>query len=232
MNQNCKKDEGGARGRVVWGGLLILLGGIALLGEVGVLRGYGLRELWPATLVWVGLVHFLWPCERSRFGGLVWMGVGALVFTQTLGLFPLRWSVLWPIAVIFVGLKVLLRRRGPSTPKEHVSGPGKLDVDLVFSGSQESFDGRSFEGGKVRCLGAGYALDLVGSEMVGERAVLDCDVTMGGIELRIPRGWRVEIECRPVLGGIDDATRPAPGEATKALVVRGRILMGGIEIKN
>ena len=34
-------------------------------------------------------------------------------------------------------------------------------------------------------------------------AAIDLSVIMGGITLRVPRGWRVEMDARPLLGGID-----------------------------
>jgi hypothetical protein len=54
---------------------------------------------------------------------------------------------------------------------------------------------------------------------------------MGGIELRIPESWSLDLQVSAILGGVDDKTT-APVEAGKRLVLRGSIVMGGIEISN
>jgi hypothetical protein len=62
---------------------------------------------------------------------------------------------------------------------------------------------------------------------------------MGGCEIFVPTAWTVTTPVVPVMGGIDDkrlaplpgadgiSARPAP-----RLVLRGLIMMGGIEIKS
>jgi len=51
----------------------------------------------------------------------------------------------------------------------------------------------------------------------------------------VPDGWTVVIEAVPFMGGVDDKTRPpkaAVDGAAPTLVVRGFVMMGGVEIKN
>jgi hypothetical protein len=36
----------------------------------------------------------------------------------------------------------------------------------------------------------------------------------------------------PLLGGFDDKTRPPQGSGVHRLIIRGAVIMGGIEVKN
>ena len=54
----------------------------------------------------------------------------------------------------------------------------------------------------------------------------------GGIEIRVPPDWTVVSKITPILGGVDDKTRPPQGASRHCLVLRGFVVMAGVEIKN
>ena len=60
---------------------------------------------------------------------------------------------------------------------------------------------------------------------------VDALVMWGGAEIRVPIGWRVVSSVTPILGGYDDKTAAPAGNAT-TLVIRGAVIMGGIDVKN
>jgi len=53
----------------------------------------------------------------------------------------------------------------------------------------------------------------------------------GGIEIRVPPDWTVVSHVDPIMGGYDDSTQP-PKEEAKRFVIRGAVVMGGIEVTN
>ena len=55
---------------------------------------------------------------------------------------------------------------------------------------------------------------------------------MGGFEIIVPDTWSVRVEVTPFMGGIEDKTQARPGPSAPRLVVRGFVMMGGVEIKN
>ena len=74
----------------------------------------------------------------------------------------------------------------------------------------------------------------------GEEAALDFFLVMGGCEIFVPTSWTVSTPLVPVMGGIDDKRLPPlpggdetfGGRPAPRLVLRGLIVMGGIEIKS
>ena len=52
--------------------------------------------------------------------------------------------------------------------------------------------------------------------------------------IRVPENWSLVCDVLPLLGAVEDKTRPAPESSaqTKRLVLRGTVVMGGVELKN
>ena len=51
-------------------------------------------------------------------------------------------------------------------------------------------------------------------------------------QIKVPADWKVTNEALPIMGGVDDKTRAPEGEVRGHLVLKGPIIMGGVEVKN
>ena len=81
----------------------------------------------------------------------------------------------------------------------------------------------------------GFDVDLRDASIApNTQAVIDVFAFWGGLELKVPEDWVVINRVMPLMGGVDDKTRPpiASTAAPKQLVVRGIVIMGGISIRN
>ena len=75
-------------------------------------------------------------------------------------------------------------------------------------------------------------LDLRGATLSGGQAVINVLALMGGFDIRVPDTCRVVNETTPFMGGVADKTKaPAASDAPR-LIVRGFVMMGGLDIKN
>jgi hypothetical protein len=98
-------------------------------------------------------------------------------------------------------------------------------------------ESQGFEGGKVEAVFGGIDLDLTGATITtpDRRAVLRADAVFGGIEITVPRTWRIERIGSAVFGSFEDKTippRPEPGVEPPTLVIRGDAVFGAVVIKN
>ena len=73
-------------------------------------------------------------------------------------------------------------------------------------------------------------IDLRDASTKGD-ATIEVFTTMGGVEMRVPEDWLVIIEGFPFMGGFEDKTRH-PKDSAKRLIIKGTVIMGGVEIKN
>ena len=91
----------------------------------------------------------------------------------------------------------------------------------------------SFRGGKATAIMGGMELDLRGAGLAEGAAELELSVIMGGIVIRVPRTWRLEIDAHPLLGGVEDKHTFEPGQpSVGTLRIRASAILGGIEIKD
>ena len=73
---------------------------------------------------------------------------------------------------------------------------------------------------------------LLTSGFVTLRRALTVFAMWGGIELKVPPGWAVDMRVAAFLGGYEDKTTlPAAADAPR-LIVTGLVTMGGAEVKN
>lgn len=108
----------------------------------------------------------------------------------------------------------------------------QIRATAVLSGRNQSYAFDSFTGGRLNALMGGMELDLRESTIVGDMAVIDMFVMMGGIELRVPEDWDVSNEVTMLMGGIEDKTVTTDRPTAKRLVLRGTVLMGGVTLRN
>ena len=78
----------------------------------------------------------------------------------------------------------------------------------------------------------GLEIDLTSADLGPEPAVLDLIVLMGGIEIIVPPTWTVDAKITPFMGGMSDTADRSDADPTKRLVVKGFVMMGGVEISN
>lgn len=128
-----------------------------------------------------------------------------------------------PIAAAYV------KQQRPS-----VGGEGSDEVDLVtiFDGRDFRSTATAFRGGKVLCWYGGGLLDLTGATLdpAGARLAITC--IFGGMEVRLPLDWHVDLRTTGIFGGAGDA-RPTAGAAAidgPTLVIESTNVFGGFGI--
>lgn len=113
----------------------------------------------------------------------------------------------------------------------------KLRESTVFGSVNRRVQTQQFDGGKVDAVFGSVQLDLTEAAISSpdHTAILELNAVFGGIEIAVPRNWKVVMKTAAVLGGCDDRTippRPEPGVETQTLVVTGAAVFGGVEIRN
>ncbi len=238
---NADGDE--RTGGVFMGGAFILAGTAFLVEHLGYLPD-GIASawsLWPALLIWGGVVNFLLLGRGGHLGwGLGLLAAGAVFGAEKLGYVELQWGLLWPALIIIAGLAIVwgtfFKKKGRHKKDGSRIETGRFETNIVMGGREDTVTSREFEGGAVSCVMGSLELDLRDAEIRGEEAVLDIKLVMGGITLFVPPHWEIVSRCSPVLGEIDNkARKPAApredGRPVKRLILQGTIVMGGMEIR-
>lgn len=200
-------------------------------------------RFWPAVIIAVGAMMFAQSRGTGRgVNGAIVMVIGAWLLANSLGLVRLGfWELFWPMMLILIGGALVmqtLRRRDDSAEGAAES----LTAFAVLSGVKRVITSPRFRGGELTLFMGGGQIDLSEASIPrGEQAVLDVFAVMGGCEIIVPPSWAVELPLVTIMGGVDDK-RPSPlpdgvvgaaGDlAAPRLVLRGFLMMGGIQIKS
>lgn len=248
--------------KFVIGACLVLMGVVLALEQLGILEAHHLLRFWPAALIIIGLVMLQRTEKHSALRALLLIVIGGWLLLNTLGWVSLDlWEFIVPLVLVLVGARIMMRNPGsrsgtlppappgagsPSGTAPTGQGPSGFDATPVgagepvhaslFSllGSSKRRWGRSvFRGAETTAFMGGCELDLRDALMSpGELAVVDVFVLMGGVNIFVPPHWTVSQEIVPLMGGVHDKSHSVPSNPAQHLLVRGTVIMGGVEISN
>lgn len=229
-------------GKFFWGLILILLGGGLLLDQLNLLNfAYIIRLYWPSLLIILGLIG-LFDRKSSKTGNLILIVIGALLQLNRLDYVDIDvFRLVFPVILIIVGLSVIFgkgsrKHSSPVEPEKWVNENANMEdtVDLfaILSGNSIINQSLNFKGGKATAILGGINLDLRQAQLYNNQAFLDVTALFGGVEIHVPDTWRVELKGTPILGGIENQTKPNPDSDAPVLKIAATAMFGGIDIKN
>jgi predicted membrane protein len=237
---NAHRRHGGHRhgSRIAVGAIIIVVGVLALLGNLGILDTHNLAQFWPALFAVFGVLKLFRARHAGGYAvGAALIAVGTLMTLNNVGIIHFRMRDWWPVFLIFAGVLMLFKgrsrdRRGGDSMSaiEQVMHSDRLNTSAIMSGAKVKSDAQNFRGGELTAVMGGIELDLRQASIEGE-AVLDVFALWGGISIKVPTDWSIVLNGVPILGGIDDKTLP-PMNSTKRLIIAGEVIMGGVEIRN
>ncbi len=218
------------------GVILIAVGALLLLSNMGIIRVRDIFEFWP-------LIPMAWGVQailrgKSIFsylvGGLAVM-LSGLKLLDNLDIINIGAKFYAPIILITLGVAFLARNftecgetQGDSTvlPKIHPVA--------IFGGVKRRIESSEFEGGEMMAVFGGVDLDFRKAKMKGETATLEVNAVFGGCSLRVPENWLVEMRGVAMFGGFEDKTMaPRPGDGPpQKLIVTGNAVFGGVTVEN
>jgi predicted membrane protein len=230
--------------RLIVGVAIALFGFVLVLDRLNLVVADQALRWWPAVIVAIGATIF---AQSRRIGGgingVIVMLIGGWLLLNTLDIVRVRfWEMFWPLVLIGIGAVLVLQAtRRRTREASGADADATLTIFAVLSGVKRTSAAERFRGGEVTAFMGGAQIDLRRATIPpGEEAALDIFVVMGGCEIFVPAHWNVVTPLMPLMGGIDDKrllSLPASGESTTGgplprLVLRGLVMMGGIEIKS
>ena len=238
--------------QVVFGLLVIALGALFTLDNLGVVEAGRILRFWPVVPLLYGLSRLTGlHCRQNTTVGLIFALGGGLLLLHEFHLVAVDPWELWPVVLIAVGAsmvsKAFRRRRDegaapgapapPGTPAPYFPGSrtaddaGTFSVFAVWGHTRRVVSG-VFRRGDATAIMAGHDIDLREARIEGGPATLDVFSWWGSINLVVPQNWRVVVDTVPLMGTVEDSSWAPAGEAAGTLMVRGSVVMGSLAIKN
>lgn len=249
-----------AQGGVVTALIIILVGVVLLLHQLGIIPSQFVPHLAPMLFMLAGLLLIVNAATpnvgvmygySARKGGkrlvkspaanVFWGGalffIGLVMELNARGITKVGWEIVWPIAIIAAGAYTLWHhtRRVTGWDKTSTDSDYPFDLNFIFSGTDRQISDQDFKGGRINAVFGGFKLDLTHAGMKGDQAVMEINAVFGGGELIIPPNWEVVLTGSGVFGGVEDKTRRYPLDpalAKKTLTIKGSVVFGGFTIRN
>lgn len=225
--------------RLILGVVVIVLGVTWTLDNFNIRFAHDIWRMvwryWPIALVVVGVAQIGQARTWAGYaGGLIWLVAGAWLMGQTLGIIHVSLWAMWPLVLVVFGAWILLNGiRPPGTGVRSASVSDQtVGAIAVMSGVKRRSASPDFRGGDLIAFMGGTTLDLRDAGIASGEARIEVFAMWGGIEVFVPEGWVVVDKVFPFMGGVDDKTRRPTAEAPPRLVVKGLVIMGGVEIKH
>jgi len=224
-------------GRLVAGGILILLGLVYALDSFGVLYAGDIVRYWPLIMVGIGITRLVQGRFQShRIAGVVLILLGSIFLLRTLHLFFFRSRDVWPVVLLVVGGALVwqaLSRRSPAfltsagtsgeekileAARERIAERremrgGATEVGSVLNefafmgGGDRVVRSQDFRGGEVTAILGGFGIDLRGAGIAGDSATINIFTLFGGVDVKVPEEWNVAVAGSPILGVVTNSAK-------------------------
>lgn len=212
-------------GQLVLGAVILLVGVVLLLDRLDVLRaGNVWAVFWPMLVVAIGLAALV-VAPRAWLGPLLVTALGTYWLLDVFDVVQTSaWAYLLPIALIVLGLSILVATTSRDVNADRVSAL------VFFWGADRRSVSQQFSSAALTAIFGGIDLDLRGANIAG-RARVDAFAMFGGVDVKVPPTWRVEVTSLPVFGGADNKTHPPADPNAPVLDVHVVAIFGGATVK-
>ena len=218
---------------LVFGLLIILVGVLFTLDNLELIDSDRVFNYWPSGLILLGAAK-LWQGRTEHGSGLtggLLMVIGIWLQLEVLDYVDQSIFSLWPLLLVIAGGALVWQGLRGRSGRLAPSSDASINAIAVLAGVERGNNSAAFRGGELTAFMGGCEIDLRQAAIHGE-AVIDVFAMWGGIDIKVPDDWRVIGRVTPIMGGFEDKTRPPRGASAHTLVVRGFVLMGGVEVKN
>ena len=205
---------------------------------------------WPMLLFVLGCSAL---CKIHYIPGIILTSIGTFFLVQRFpgasfdGQFISTW---WPVFIIIGGglifFSILLKpklliqdhRRSKGFWKDNhyttqtENSDGKINYKFVFSGAEQVILDPVFKGGNIEATFGGMELDLRRTSLPEGETFLYVKAVFGGVEIKVPDNWLIEIRSESAFGGVaDERSKIRDIDYSKKLIVVANAVFGGITIE-
>ncbi len=209
------------RPQLLMGILLVALGGLILLSNLNILRGFSLwAALWGVFWLWLGGVVMGWLPRRSSAWadgssigsgrmalGLTLLAIGAITLADGIGLIGFSAgdviSRLWPLILIGLGAAVLFGSRGEASARMSTAAAGdRIEYDTIFGDLKLTRPGWQLKDVRVFTVVGDVKIDLAKARIPDGETRIDVRAVIGDIDIWAPPDLPVALDAQCALASV------------------------------
>ena len=208
-----------------WGIVLIVVG-ILFLGRNMNWWNFSIffEGWWTLFLIVPSIISLVRKESMGTSFLILVLGVLMLLASQNVIDWSTIWKVFLPIIIMVVGLSIIFGNRKVKT--KMVKGNAKEYV-AIFSGVDEVIN-KIENDFKMTAVFGGIELDMRDVTLDSD-LVIDCFTLFGGIDIRLPKDVKVEVNGLPIFGGVENKYRNNH-EAKVTVYINHTTICGGVDL--
>lgn len=217
--------------KILWGlffmiiGVTLIINGLGLI-EIGNIF-YFIITLFLIPIFIKGLIHL-------NFGAiLIPLAIVGCMYSKELGITSITpWTLLLCSIFISIGLHLILgRSKAKHKYNSTVERDNKndIEVDVNFNSIIKYIDTNNLKSGLIDCSFGAAKVYFDKANLNKDGATINLDISFAGVELYIPKKWKVINKVNVFAGAIDEKNDPISDEEN-ILTLTGSINFSGVTI--
>jgi len=221
--------------KIFWGLFFIVSAGFVMLNQFDSYINVGILPLVLAILIIALLIKSIYP---PKFFGIMFSLAGlVLLYDNVYGVEVITtWPVLFTALLSSIGLSIIFGKHysTKSCDKHYDKVINDKDednvrVDVKFGSSIKYVNSDSFKEANINCSFGSIAIYFNDAKIKGDNATINLDASFSGVELYIPKEWKVINNVDSNLAGIEEKNNNN-SITSKTVTITGRVSFAGIEI--
>ncbi len=228
-----KKDN------LFWGLFLIAAAVLILVAKLGAFPEMSIMKIFWTLVFSVALINSLANLAfPGVFFSLAFLGI---IYDTELGITAITpWTILFVALLLSIGMSLIYtpKKKKKVNPREIESGDfvvfdeedgNQFDFSSSFVGSIKYVNSDNFESANIDAKFAGMKVYFDNAIIQNGHATVNLNVSFAGVELYIPKNWRVDNQMSASFGGVEEKNRNN-GADGPILTLRGNVSLGGVTI--
>lgn len=239
------------KGNIFWGLFFIAAAAIMLVGRFGYFENINIWSLFVTVLMIAWLIHGI--SHREIWSILLPVAILINIYDEQLGLTAITPGPVLGAAILgSLGISIMfpnLERKHhyhndgcnhqykaqdhrahfeQNETTEEMSGE-ELACSVTFGSSIKYINSNNLKRVNIDCSFGAMKVYLDNAMIQSGNAVIDVNVSFGGLELYVPKTWIVDNQVRFSLGGMEEKNR-SEGTGVPTLKLTGRASFAGITV--
>lgn len=229
-----KKDN------IFWGLFLIAAAVLILVAKLGAFPDMSVMKIFWTLVFGVALVNSLVDLAfPGIFFSLAFLGI---IYDTELGITAITpWTILLVALLLSIGMSLIYTPKKKKKKVHHrqvdsndfvvfdEEDGNQFDFSSSFVGSIKYVNSDNFESANIDAKFAGMKVYFDNAVIQNGHANVNLNVSFAGVELYVPKNWRIDNQMSASFGGVEEKNRP-DGADGPILTLRGHVNLGGVTI--
>lgn len=221
--------------KIFWGLFFLVAGAFVIFNQMGYYTNFNLVTLILTIFMVAIFIKSIYPVKF--FGLLFSLAALVIIYDKQLNLEVITpWPVLITALLGTIGLSIIFPRHNYSkcNNKHFDKVIDDIDEDVInyeirFGSSVKYINSDNFKEANFSCAFGALSIYFNNAKMENDVAIVNLDASFSGVELYIPKEWKVINELDSNLAGIEEKNNSSK-DSSKTLKLRGRVNLSGLEI--